>query len=534
MTSVSLWMQCLLAAVLVLSAGPATAAAPVEWTSMFGGPEEEMAQSVSQLPDGGYLVGGGYLEQPVTGQRNGHTELYLARTDSGGTPLWSATFCEESAYECHGGTAVEAGDGGYLLVGTSCLSWNHLSRQIVLFKVDAGGNEEWVRHYGWPDASATSMGSYGLDIKATPDGGFIILGTTGPGTEEGVLLLKVDSSGNELWKTAAGDPGCGGAAVLAADDGGIVVAGSCFRERGSVEEYDAYILRTDALGGTEWSASWDGGGDEHGYGVCQSGDGGYVLTGYVYPADDSPSDAVVVKFDAAGMVVWASVFGGAGDDWALGITPADDGGFMVTGGRRMENYPAVVGNHLFVAKVGGQGMKKWETLLGDPLPWTGHPYSQGNAIAPAIDGGFIAAGRQRAVHGGALMQGGYDAYLVKFGPDVRAASIAIDIKPGSDRNPINISDAGKVPVALFTTGDFDAAMIDPATLSLAGAPVAWHSRGPMAALEDVDGDGDADLVAHFPVAGLSLTTADSSALLTGELYTGESVEGTDAVRVKMK
>ena len=101
----------------------------------------------------------------------------------------------------------------------------------------------------------------------------------------------------------------------------------------------------------------------------------------------------------------------------------------------------------------------------------------------------------------------------------------IDIKPGSEQNNINLKSKGVVPVAVLTTGEFDAAMVDPATALFAGAePVRWK-------LQDVDDDGDDDLLFHFRTQELELDQDSTEAMLTAQLLTQEEVSGTDAVRI---
>jgi hypothetical protein len=75
---------------------------------------------------------------------------------------------------------------------------------------------------------------------------------------------------------------------------------------------------------------------------------------------------------------------------------------------------------------------------------------------------------------------------------------SIDVKPGTDPNSINLASNGVIAVAIFTTGEFDASLVDASTVLFAGA-CAVHSG-----LEDVDGDGDLDMVLQFRVQDTNL------------------------------
>lgn len=118
--------------------------------------------------------------------------------------------------------------------------------------------------------------------------------------------------------------------------------------------------------------------------------------------------------------------------------------------------------------------------------------------------------------------------------------MAIDIKPGNDQNNINLKSKGIVQVAVLTTDDFDAGMVDPATVNFAGAaPVRWK-------LADVDDDGDDDMMFHFKTQELDLDQSSSEATLTAQLVQltrqmsiqsteqvndGTIVSGTDKVQI---
>ena len=48
--------------------------------------------------------------------------------------------------------------------------------------------------------------------------------------------------------------------------------------------------------------------------------------------------------------------------------------------------------------------------------------------------------------------------------------VAIDIKPGSATNPINLDAPGKIPVAILSSATFDAASVDRATITFGRYP----------------------------------------------------------------
>lgn len=113
---------------------------------------------------------------------------------------------------------------------------------------------------------------------------------------------------------------------------------------------------------------------------------------------------------------------------------------------------------------------------------------------------------------------------------VRAVPVAIDIKPGSDVNPINVGARGVIPVAVFTRRGFDATSLDVATLAF-GAGGAGESHGRLH-VEDVDGDGRPDVVVHFDTQSSGIVCGDTSATLTGVTTGGVHFTGSDVLTTK--
>ncbi len=96
--------------------------------------------------------------------------------------------------------------------------------------------------------------------------------------------------------------------------------------------------------------------------------------------------------------------------------------------------------------------------------------------------------------------------------------------PGELPNSVNLDDQGVIPVAILATDFFDATSVRVETVKFAGAP-AVHS-----AMEDVDADGDFDLLLHFRTAETSISPGDVVACLQGETVNGDGFEGCDSMR----
>jgi len=166
----------------------------------------------------------------------------------------------------------------------------------------------------------------------------------------------------------------------------------------------------------------------------------------------------------------------------------------------------------------------------------GSSFDSAAGIALGVDAGVYITGETRSVGfptmAGAFQTtfggGQFDAFVTRI--DLTQA--VIDIKPGSFPTSIDLGSGGTVPVAIFSTADFDATTVDPTTVTLASAPVKLKGKGtPMASFEDVDGDGLLDLVVHVSTEALQLSAMDTEAVLEDTTFGGASIRGIDTIRV---
>ena len=110
--------------------------------------------------------------------------------------------------------------------------------------------------------------------------------------------------------------------------------------------------------------------------------------------------------------------------------------------------------------------------------------------------------------------------------------VEIDIKPGSDTNPINLKSGGLVPVALFGSAEFDVKTVDTATVVL--GKMDHQSPGAPAVrfvFEDVNDDGIQDILFFFRAAETGLEPSDTMACLHGMTLDGVQFCGHDSVKI---
>ncbi|MFB6210612.1 MAG: hypothetical protein ABEI76_03660 [Halobacteriales archaeon] len=127
-------------------------------------------------------------------------------------------------------------------------------------------------------------------------------------------------------------------------------------------------------------------------------------------------------------------------------------------------------------------------------------------------------------------------YEVMGQPQPTTIALDIDVKPGNgdETDPINPDAKGQIPVAVYSTDDFDATTLDVSTLRFGSPAVVDAGDGASAAhgghAEDVDDDGVVDLMLHFPSQDAGFADGDTEAKLVGQTGDGIDAVGIDAIR----
>ena len=290
---------------------------------------------------------------------------------------------------------------------------------------------EWQKRYG---------GSYddaGASIDKTPDGGYILLGTTRSqdrdviglhGNLYDVWVVKTNSSGNIEWKKCLGGTNTEVAKLVrsTSDGGYIIVAdtnsnnGDLTGHFGNLNVKDAWIIKLDSVGNIQWQHNFGGSSEDSVSSVVETPQG-FLMVGYSYssdeniPANKGGTDAFAAFYDKQGNLQWVKNYGGSRYDYASSVV-ADDDGFVIAGKSASVNGDLLNTNyHLnasgvfytdyWIFKIDFSGNMIWSKYYG------GFAEDQAKSVVKASDGGYIVAGTVQS-SGGDIPFGNDENYWV--------------------------------------------------------------------------------------------------------------------------
>jgi len=274
-----------------------------EWNQTFGGSDTDVCLSMQQTTDGGYIMVG-----YTWSFGNDESDIWLLKTDSQGNEEWNQTF---GGYSQNIGYSVQQTfDGGFVLTGRHRIE-GHSYEDLWVIKTDSQGIEQWNQSY-----SGNQGGSCGYSIKQTSDDGYIILGKDQSYPLYKIWLIKTDSQGNIQWDQLFGDSWHDyGYSIQETNDSGFIIAG--------VLDSDFWCAKTDSQGYIEWNFS-DGGGEAHS--IQQVNDYGYIAVGYQY------NDISMKKIDSSGIIVWEHSYNTNSNDWSgCSVQQTSDNGYILGG-----------------------------------------------------------------------------------------------------------------------------------------------------------------------------------------------------------
>ncbi len=229
---------------------------------------------------------------------------------------------------------------------------------------------------------------HGQTIKQTSDKGFILIGNAygSAGTGYAITCVaKIDSLGVVNWSESlfsGQNNQLLGFGVEQTNDGGYIISGHHEPSTGTPK---LTLIKLNAAGTVQWGKYIVS--SEYGYGIHQTNDGGYILCG----------STSLIKTNSAGVKQWSKSYSVASFKQLI---PTSDGGFAMIG------FTTNNSNDICLLKIDSGGVLTWAKTFG------GSSSDIGNSLQQTNDGGYIIAGITQSYGAGAV-----DVYLIKTAAD---------------------------------------------------------------------------------------------------------------------
>ncbi len=278
------------------------------WAKTYVDTTSSGAYSI-ELTDHGYIAAG---NKSISHE----FRPFLVRTNLNGDTLWTRTY----EFEAHRGFVLSRMNNGNREYSTL---WSYGDNLVI--KSDSLGDTIWTSIVGDMDGAAFSM-------TYAQEGGYIIVGAVGS-SEIDLYAAKADSMGVTIWEERYETVGTNrGWFIDTTFDGNYVITGQTSLYYNIL--FDVYLLKINDDGDTLWTRKYGGDYSDVGRCVRPTTDGGYIITGWTYSygiGTPDSSNVYLIKTDSLGNLEWERAFGGTGEDKGYSVAQTEDGGYIIAG-----------------------------------------------------------------------------------------------------------------------------------------------------------------------------------------------------------
>lgn len=402
----------------------------IQWQQSLGGSSVEWSRSVEATTDGGFITAG-YTwsgDGDVSGI-HGSNDYWVVKLSANGNKQWQKClggFDNDVAF-----SVKQTYDGGFIVAGNTLsnsgdVTGHHGSYDCWIVKLSSTGNIEWQKCYGG------TLQDYAQCIIQTADSGFAFAGysnsndfdVTGNHGAFDFWVVKLNATGDMQWQKSLGGSYHDYAySLVQSTNGTFMVAGYTSSTDGQVTGYhggasDIWVVKLSATGSVLWKKCYGGSLQDNANSISQTTTGDFIIAGNSNSINGDLTgthglqDFWVYKISSSGLLLWQLALGGSANDYAYDLIQAADGGYLVTGYTGSNNGD-VTGNHggmdYWVAKISSSGIFKWQKCFGG----TGNDYGQ--SCCQAADGGYALAGYSPSADGDVTGNHGLeDFWIVKF------------------------------------------------------------------------------------------------------------------------
>lgn len=171
----------------------------LQWQKSLGGVSDEYLTDIQLTPDGGYIVSGGSTSNESTFSDNhGLSDYLIIKLNSSGTTEWKKIYGggDDDSAE----SIIPLSDGNYIIKGkarsnSGDVTGNHLSpnNDTWIIKIDNTGSLIWQKCFGGTGEE------YSGNIVLTADNGFVFVSRTDTNNYSGDLSLYSSYGVRDYW-----------------------------------------------------------------------------------------------------------------------------------------------------------------------------------------------------------------------------------------------------------------------------------------------------------------------------------------------
>ena len=395
----------------------------IQWQKSLGGNGDDEAVSIQQTIEGGYIVAGysDSNNGDVSGHHNNDNnfenfDYWIVKLDVDGIVQWQKSL--GGTNEDVASSIIQTVDSGYIIAGSSSskdgdVTSNHgdYSNDFWIVKLDIKGNLLWEKSLGGSGKEEATS------IQQTTDKGYIVSGFSNSNDGDvtnihshlfDYWVVKLDSTGILQWQKALGGYNDDRAYYIEqTEEGGYIVAGYSSSKDGDVTtnhgSSDYWVVKLDSIGNLQWQKSLGGSGPERVTCIKQTNDSGYIIAGFSKSNDGDvvgnkgDYDYWLVKLDGKGVLQWQKSLGGTRTDRANSVQQTSDNGFICAGVSE-SNDGDITNKHevsydYWVIKIDSDGNLLWNKTLG------GTGRDEANFIRQTSDNEYIIAGVSSSIDG---------------------------------------------------------------------------------------------------------------------------------------
>lgn len=268
-----------------------------------------------------------------------------------------------------------------------------------------------------------SSNGYGDFVSVTPaEGGYVAAGYSYNSSAQGydAILVKYDLTGNVVWEKSWGGTGTDAyTSTVKVPDGYMAVGYTTSTNVSGITNkgyYDAIIVKYDLNGNLVWQKNW-GGSSYDFFNAITYSNNELVIGGSSYSSisgqftNKGNRDSIIVAYDLTGNVKWQKNWGGSGEDAFDAIFPTSNG-YLLAGWSKSKNISGITVNSSLedavIVSFGLDGKLNWNIGYG------GSGADKFDSVA-STDNGFIATGWVESTDiNGISIKGGRDAVIVKY------------------------------------------------------------------------------------------------------------------------